>query len=188
MNNYLITKPAREPITLQQAKDHLNIDFNDDDALIEMIITAAREAVENYTGRILITSTRGHQRDCLDDVIELPHTAQSVTSIEYIDADGATQTLAQTEYDLDVNRTPARITRGYDKTYPSVRNTHNAVTITYVSGYGDNAQDVPAPLKSAMLLLIGHLYENREATAPISITEVPMATSYLIKPYRIYTL
>ena len=186
MNNYLITKPAIEPVTLQQAKDHLNIDFNDDDSIIELIIQTAREAVENKTGRKLITSTMGHQRDCFNSVMELPHTIQSVTEITYIDTDGVTQTLPATEYDVDVNRIPGRIMLAYDKTYPATRDEANAVTIEYVTGFGDTAQSVPSPLQHAMLLLIGHYYENREATAPININTVPMTIDFLLNPYRIY--
>lgn len=189
MNNYVITKPSREPVTLQQAKDHLNIDddFIDDDSIIELIIQTAREAVENKTGRKLITTTMGHQRDCFNSVMELPHTVQSVTEITYVDNDGATQILANTEYEVDVNRTPGRVMLAYDKTYPSTRNKSNAVTIKYVTGFGSNAQDVPSALQHAMLLLIGHYYENREATAPININTIPMSVEFLLNPYRIYS-
>jgi uncharacterized phiE125 gp8 family phage protein len=190
MNNYIITKPSIEPITLAQAKAHLNIDsdFTDDDAIIDLVIQTAREAVENKTGRKLITTTMGHQRDCFSAVMGLPHTVQSVTEITYVDTDGATQTLANTEYELDVNRAPGRVMLAYGKTYPSTRNKVNAVTIKYVTGFGDNAQDVPSALQHAMLLLIGHYYENREATAPININTIPMSVEFLLNPYRIYNL
>jgi len=186
MNNYLITKAAIEPVTLQQAKDHLNVDFSDDDSIIELIIQTAREAVENKTGRKLITTTMGHQRDCFSSVMELPHTVQSVSTITYVDTDGVNQTLAATEYDVDINRTPGRITLAYGKTYPATRDKVNAVTIEYITGFGDTAQSVPSALQHAMLLLIGHYYENREATAPININTVPMTVEFLINPYRIY--
>ena len=188
MNNYLITKPVREPVTLSQAKDHLNIDYPDDDAFLELLITTAREAVENQTGRKLISTTMAHSRDSFSAEMELPYTAKSVTTIQYIDADGATQTLAATEYVVDVNRTPARVTLAFNKTFPATQNTHNAVTITYVSGYGDNAEDVPAPFKQAMLLLIGNYHERREEGASLQIHSIPMGVKFLLNPYKIYLL
>lgn len=175
-------------ITIGEAKAHMNIDFSDDDALIEMIIGAAQDAVENETGRKLVTATVTQNRDAFATCMELDYTAQSVTSITYIDTDEATQTLAATEYDVDTDRTPALITLAYGKSYPSTLDTNNAVTITYKTGFGDNAEDVPAALRAAMLLLIAHLYENREATAPININTVPMTTKFLIAPYRLYNL
>ncbi len=37
----------------------------------------------------------------------------------------------------------------------------------------------------AMLLMVGQLYENREATSERTIKEVPLAYSYLLNSYRI---
>lgn len=180
-------QPAIEPVTLQEAKDHLNYTGSLDDSIIDFIIKTARETVENLTGRALITRTLELTTGCFSDVMELSKpTLQSVTSVAYIDTDGATQTLATSIYDVDAKSTPGAVRLGYDQSWPSIRSVYNAVTITYKAGYGDNAQDVPGPLKSAMLLIIGHLYENREATAPISINEVPMSVKFLIAPYRIY--
>lgn len=185
-SEFYVRKVIVQAVSLAQAKDQMNIDFSDDDALIDMLIEAARDAVQNETGRILINETLVQKRDGFDVAMELPYAAQSVTSITYIDTDGAVQTLAATEYDVDTDRTPALITLAYDKTYPDTRATHNAVTITYVSGYGENSQDVPSALRSAMLLLIAHLYENREATAPININDVPLTLKYLLGPYKLY--
>lgn len=180
-------QPLIEPITLQEAKDHLNFDGSLDDALIEFIIKTAREMVENLTGRALITRTLELTTDCFSDVMELPKPMlQSVPNVTYIDTNGAAQTLSTSVYDVDVKSTPGAVRLAYGQSWPSIRSVYNAVTITYTAGYGDNAQDVPSPLRSAMLLIIGHLYENREATAPISISEVPMSVKFLIAPYRIY--
>ncbi|WP_263079232.1 head-tail connector protein [Endozoicomonas sp. Mp262] len=37
----------------------------------------------------------------------------------------------------------------------------------------------------AMLLMVGQLYENREATSERTIKQVPLAYSYLLERYRI---
>jgi hypothetical protein len=45
---------------------------------------------------------------------------------------------------------------------------------------------VPFSLKSAMLLLIGHLYENREeVTVGVNANQLPKASEYLMNPYRV---
>lgn len=46
----LLTPPTAEPVSLVEAKLHLRVDFNDDDALITSLITAARQAAETITG------------------------------------------------------------------------------------------------------------------------------------------
>lgn len=182
-------QPLIEPITLQEAKDHLNITDDMDDSIIEFIIQSAREAVENMTGRTLINRTYEHSRTTLDNEICLPYPMlQNVSNIAYIDTDGAAQTLATSLYEVDTKRTPGRVVKAYGQAYPSVRDKINAVTITYVAGYGANAQDVPSPLRSAMLLLIGLWYENRESVIIGTISsELPMGVKFLIAPYIIYS-
>jgi uncharacterized phage protein (predicted DNA packaging) len=99
-----------EPLTLSEAKIHLRVDGEDEDALISSLITASREVVENYTGYTV------------DEIVEQ---------------------------------------RG----------------------------NFPESLKSAMKLLIGHLYANRESTIiGVSVSELPMASEYLMNPYRNYSL
>lgn len=53
----LLTAPAIEPITLADAKLHLRVDFDDDDDIITALIIVARQAVEEFVGRALITQT-----------------------------------------------------------------------------------------------------------------------------------
>ena len=48
MGYSVTTPPTSEPITLAEAKEHLNVDFTEDDTLIGAMIMAARTAVENY--------------------------------------------------------------------------------------------------------------------------------------------
>jgi len=44
---------------------------------------------------------------------------------------------------------------------------------------------VPPPILAAMKLLIGHLYENREATSEAKLTSVPLAVAALLAPWRV---
>lgn len=46
--------------------------------------------------------------------------------------------------------------------------------------------ELPAPLKHAILLLIGNFYSNRESVAFASASEIPLSYSYLLDLYKNY--
>jgi uncharacterized phiE125 gp8 family phage protein len=55
-----------------------------------------------------------------------------------------------------------------------------------VAGYGDDAEDVPQAIRQAMMLMIGHWYENREDTLGVgNIQRIPQGSEYLLWPYRV---
>jgi uncharacterized phiE125 gp8 family phage protein len=191
MGLQIVTPPAVEPVSLAEAKAHLRVDTTDDDSLIKSLIIAARAYCENYTGRQFITATLKLTLDGFpdaldkndlagdggyvikDDAILMPRPRLiSVTGITYIDMAGATQTLSSSVYKVDTQREPGRLGLAYNQTWPIARDEINAVAITFAAGYGASANDVPQTVKQAMLLLIGHWYENREAVNVGNITGV----------------
>jgi hypothetical protein len=58
---------------------------------------------------------------------------------------------------------PARLTPIYGGSWPQTQDVINAFTVRFTAGYGTTAASVPYDVKAAIKLLIGHLYENREA-------------------------
>ncbi len=181
----LVTAPAREPVTLQQAKDHIRVTGSDDDADIGQFINTAITRIEDLTHRALITRTYDLFLDCFESKILLPNPpAQTITTVKYLDTDGVQQTLAASVYKLDVNSHPARLVEAFEQIYPTVRLEINSVEIRYITGYGDNAEDVPEPLIQAILLMVGHFYNNREDTIPaVSLAHIPDGVRQLIAPY-----
>lgn len=168
----LVTPPTVAPLSLDETKAHLRVEFDKEDDLIRGLITGAREAFERETGRQLLTAT---WRLFLDrfprfdrEPIELPRPPlQSVSSIKYLDSAGAEQPWASSEYTTEALSGP-KAERGVvfpkpDKEYPVTRVIPNAVTIDFIAGYGDEAEDVPEEIKEVLLAWIGHRYENREA-------------------------
>ena len=184
------TEPTVEPVSLDEAKNHLKIDdFTDDDTLITSLITTARQWCEGFQNRAFITQTITVKLDKFPSgskPIRLPQPPASVvTSITYIDVDGDTQTLAASVYDVDTSSEPARIALAYNQSWPSIRGDINSVTIVFVAGYGAAAGSVPGPVKQAMLLLIGHFYEHREAVVDgVVVTKVPLAVESLLSMSR----
>lgn len=186
--------PTVEPITLDEAKLHLRVDDPSEDALIESLITAAREQAEEFTRRQLCTATWRMKLDWFpcdpnefgrSEIVLPKPPLQSVTSITYVDADGATQTLSSSLYTVDTSSEPARLVPAYGEVWPTPRSQADSVTVTFVAGYGA-ASAVPASVKAAMKLLIGHLYENRQSVVTGTITASLPVTESLLNPYRIF--
>ncbi len=186
----LTTGPASEPVTTAQAKAQLNVDFDTDDTYIDLLVAAARTTVENHTQRGLINQTWTLKLDDFPDTFTLPRAPlSSVTSITYIDGDGNSQTLATSVYDVDTQSEPGRVLLAYGQTWPTTRDQVNAVTVTYVVGYGSAASSVPEPFKHAIKLLVAHWYHQREAvTSNSAPREVPFTVDALLTPYRLWQI
>lgn len=185
----VVTPPADEPVSLAEAKKHCRIDTPEDDGLLTGYILGARQWAETYLRRALCTQTLELTLDCWPDEIVLPRPPhQSVTSINYVDGAGATQVLASSEYQVDLSSDSlaARIRPAYGKTWPTIRfDTFNAITVRYIAGYGGNPSNCPDAIRSAILLLLGHLYEHREDVVIGTIaTELPRGAKALLDPYR----
>lgn len=185
-----VSGPAVEPISLAEAKNHLRVDVTDDDVLIEASIESARGLAEIITRRALITQTWKYILDEFPsgDEIELPlPPLQSVTSITYKDQDGTASTFATASYIVDTDADPGKVVLAYNRSWPSTTlYPSGAVTIQFVAGYGDGAVDVPQMIRQAMLLMIGHWYENREAVVTTGAVpkEIPLAIEDLLWPWR----
>lgn len=189
----LVTGPSKEPLTLAEAKAHLHVDDTDSDGLISALIVAARQHVESYTRRQLIEQTWDYQLDafpcgCL--VVPLAPVS-AISSITYLDTAGATQTWSSSSYRTDLPDGPwaqrPRIEPVYGTNYPSTYGVMNAVAVRCVSGYGTKGTDVPHAILSAMKLLIGHWFANREAVNVGNIvTPLPLAVDALLWPFKVF--
>lgn len=188
----LVTPPYVEPISEDEAKAHLRVDTVDEDALITTLIGTAREYVEAFTGRALISQTWALKLDafpCDGAAIVLPKPpVTDVSSVIYVGTDGNDAAMAyQTDLPAGPKAQPGRLMPAYGSYYPATRSVFNAVTITFTCGYGDE-DDVPYALKAAMLLLMGHWYANREAVTIGSsiVASLPMAVDALLWPYKVF--
>lgn len=192
MKYQISSQPAVEPVSLSEAKDHLRIDGSDEDTYLATIITASRKYCEQYCNRAFITQTWLQYPSDFTDGIKLSiNPVQSVTSITYYDTDGNSQTLAANQYQVDLSADICRIYEAVNVDFPDVQDEKiNPITITYVSGYGDAATDVPMDIIHAIKLMISHLFQNREMInvgQGIS-TQIPMpdAVKVLLNNYRLF--
>lgn len=147
-----------EPVTTTDAKRRLHVDFTDDDADIDLMIKSARDHAEKYCNVRFASQTVEMKCDAFCDLARLPEApVSSVTSISYVDTDGAAQTLATSVYELRADALEAAIVTKYGQQWPAIQ-IGSRITVTAVVGYSD----APPAVKHAILLFIADAYENRE--------------------------
>lgn len=193
----LIQPPDSEPVTLDELKDHLRVEFIDDDERLASYIAAATKRLDGRDGRLgrcLKPQTWELVLDCFPkSMIDVPlPPLTGVTSINYIDGNGVTQLLAANQYVVDTDSEPGRIVPAEGVTWPATQDTVNAVRIRFDAGYPDTADvppktTVPEPIRQAIAELAGHYYEHREAVIVATgfVKELPLGVEDLISDYRI---
>lgn len=175
----VVTPPVLEPVTLARAKNYLRIDVADDDALVTDLITAARESVEAFLGRRIITATLNLLMDGFPGrrwftgagTIDVPFPRlQSVVTINYFDTAGVSTLLPSADYLVDTSSEPGRVTPSPDALiWPATEVRVNAVTVQFVAGYGTAVDDVPRGVRTAILLMVADMYEHRETQSEIRL-------------------
>ncbi|MDD5585629.1 MAG: head-tail connector protein [Alphaproteobacteria bacterium] len=198
----LAEPPASEPVTLAEIKAHARIDTDVDDALVSSLVIAARQWAEQYTRRAFITQT---WRLWLDDIpagnfVILPRAPlQSVDSVMVFDDSDAGTVWASGNYFADTAREPGRLALRLGAAWPVPGRAVNGLMIEYATGYGDEADAVPEPIRLAIKQLAAHWYEHRgeavimsssrhDAVANQAGVNVPMVIQALLGPYRLQRL
>lgn len=183
--------PVGSIISLVDVKRHIRVDDSDEDILIDALVKAATEYFDGFSGilgRALLTQTWQQSFSGFTDTMRLPvGNLISVTSVTYYDSSNAQQPLSSSVYTALSDSLGPYFTLKPAQAWPASYVRPDAVTVTWTAGYGPTASDIPAPIKHAIMLLVGHWYANREAVnveAGIVAAELPMAVDALIAPYR----
>jgi uncharacterized phiE125 gp8 family phage protein len=157
-------------ITLAEAKLFCRVEHFDDDALIDQLILSATKHVERVTGWALNPQTQQKSHKRVSEIIRLPHwPVNAVTDIERV---GTTTVSVASNFDVDLTERPARVTPIDGMTLAS----GEVIRISYTVG----SNDPPDDLRQAVLMLVAHWYENREAAVSGSTTsEVDMGVTRL---------
>lgn len=123
--------------------------------------------------------------------VELPRppmmqsgTATAVTITYTPSAGASTTTLDATTYRVDRQATPGVCRPLYGQTWPTHLVDQNSVTVTWWAGYSADGTSVPPPVKSAILMLVSHLWSNRDAAAETALTEVPFGVKAMLDTIR----
>ncbi len=158
----VVTPPTWPLVPVEELKSHLNIDFDDDNALLELYLETISEQIDGPSGdlnravspQVLLLTV-----DCFPrDGIELPYPpCTSVDWVKYTDPLGVEQTLSTDVYETATEGKYTWVRRQFEQEWPEVRRHPGSVSIQFQCG--------PATLskrdRQAIYLMGGDLYENR---------------------------
>jgi len=205
----VITPPAVEPVTVDQARRYCRIDSAYDDDLLAALITTARTLAEQYCNRAFITQTlqwtmafaQPHASgwpfvpsgpvfvlplwfnwaDVGGSWLELPRApTQEIASVALGQWNVSPDTVLTEGADYFVDTT---MQPGRFMLAQQPTNAQNHIAVQFIAGYGDAATAVPAPILTAILWIVAFLYENRGDTDAM----MPKAAQLMLSPFRLVT-
>ncbi len=179
------------PISVADARAHLRVKFSEDDDLIEAYIQAAVGVLDGWSGRLgrcLINqqwqqSFRGWPPD---RIFHLPFPDVSSVIVNYLPENGQNQEVSSDCYELLEGAAGSFVELNGSFSRPKLKPEAVApVTLTFTAGYGVSGDKVPAAIRHALLMIVGHFYENREDVVVGTIaTSLPQSSQILIAPFR----
>lgn len=209
----LIVKPLIQPISLDLAKEYLNIRIADTskDNLISLFIEAATQYAENLTRKDFIARTYRTFRDFFTEGAGIFFGQNfpgenyynigwllrrspliSVESVSYL-VGGITTLIANTVYYNTLEKNYSSIVLNEGQVWPSDKDrTMQSVIIDFRVGFGELQADIPAEIQNAILQIVSALYNNRgdcsQSGACDCATLAPIGAKSILMQNRIETL
>jgi uncharacterized phiE125 gp8 family phage protein len=183
----LTSAPAREPVSVFEAKQYLRVDSAVEDPVVASLILAARLHIQGALDIAMVTQswTLVIDRWPEDGRVAIPlGPLQSVDSVKVYDADDVAQTVSPETYVVDLSSLRPRVMRQAGAVWPRPGRAVNGIEIALTAGYGDTPDKVPQPIRQAVLMLAAHWYEQREPVVFETPDELPHGVAELLKPYR----
>jgi uncharacterized phiE125 gp8 family phage protein len=162
-------------LPLADAKAHLRVTHNDEDALIGQLRDAAIGHVERVSGVALAEGDWLWSARRFPPRVDLPMgPVSAVGDATYLDDSGVEQTYA------DARLVGSSAFPAVNGSWPTA---YDYAAVEFTAGLA--SPDEAPELIAAAKLLLGHLYENREAVNVGNIaTELPLGVQALIDTYR----
>tara|TARA_R100001129_G_scaffold87182_2_gene59403 strand:+ start:413 stop:1006 length:594 start_codon:yes stop_codon:yes gene_type:complete len=168
---------------LSALKEHLRVDFSDDDTYIALLLQNTVSYVEEYCGIKFGTTTYTAFWDYAYPVVLIGHKFESIDvsggalKLERLNDSGRYEDVPVADYTIDSNQNPLRIhmKSGFSSTSEinQYKMVFKAVNIS-----------PPKTVYQAALMIAGHFYENRQSVGGDRVYEVPLSSQHLLERYR----
>ncbi|WP_156108936.1 hypothetical protein [Hymenobacter sp. APR13] len=165
-----------EPVSIIEFKEYTRITTNADDTLIGLFLQTAREKVEAET-----------ERDYISKVKQATFKANTVPTVERSLVTGVTGYYTDLDdvynaYTYFVEYAKG-VTINNNRDYPIDYNMLPTYTITY--SVTVEPTDVPATIKTVIMMLGSDFYDNRGASTVIKQHDVAIKYKALLAPYKL---
>jgi uncharacterized phiE125 gp8 family phage protein len=182
MSVKVITPPTQQ-IPTAELRAQCRITGTAEDSLLVGYLEAAVGYAQHYTGRSIGQQTLELALDeWPDGAVELPRgPVLEVKSVKYIDADGNQQTMSSSLWALDdYDDQRSWLVRAVDTEWPALRSAANVIKVQYDAG------SVPGAVRQALLMLVAHMYSQRETSAPSAVYTVPLGVTDMLNTVRVW--
>lgn len=171
--------PAAEPISLHSAKAFLRIDHDDEDNLISTLITSARIHIESYLSASLILRRRRYEKSAPPQscLYLNHHPVKQIISVTTVSREGP-RLSDSSDYLVNLHARPVSL-----RWLKRHSRRLDAVIIDFEAGYGSSEDDVPMPIRQALMLMLAQSYERR-GDQDEGRHAIPMMAQALLMPYR----
>lgn len=173
------------PVPLDAVKQHLRMDdLSHEDSTITAMVMAATSNIEKQYGLALLTQTVTEYWSAFPSSSSEPmllriQPIQSITSVQYLDTDGLTQTWDSDEWNYGGFNGTTFIIPTPEFSWPSTWAAPNAVIVTYEAGFGDSPDNVPWDIAQTIKYMVADMDQKRE-DSPQTFTR---ASENLMRPY-----
>lgn len=184
----IVDAPLITPITIEEVKAQLRVEHDDDDTILTRLIdvAVAYTDVRGALGQAMITQKWAQwiNANPPQNVSLILGPVQNVTAVKYYDTDGVLQTDDINNYQVFGTDFATVISPKDSFTWPVSQQRSDAIKIEYEIGYGDEITSVPQTIRHALMLLIGHWYDNREQTGVDELSNIPFGYEEMLNLHR----
>jgi len=180
-----ITPPETEPVSITQLAQNLIMTTDTaeytgwESEQLQQHIRAARADAECYTGRYFAEQTVRYSCARFSTAVSLHQDTRAIVKWDYYDTENQRQTYPAEQYFLAGQQLMLKP----DSLVPEIYPRPDAVQIDL--SVGQNTENIP-DVQKAILLIASHWHENREASSPLTIKEVPLSYQYLLNSHKHY--
>lgn len=173
-----------DPLSLDDAKDFLEIGHDQDDTKIQAFINAAEDIFQRVSGHYLDEQKRRVEWDQVSHNITIPSTpVNSISSVEVLYQGSVQKSMSVDDFYLHGSN-PPNLRSIETLSFTAKRDTFR---VEFIAGY-DSKDDVPNGIYEVLKRMVADLHENRVSMDVASGTqahELPMDWKTLILPFKI---
>jgi uncharacterized phiE125 gp8 family phage protein len=179
----LTSAPAAAVLSLAGAKLQLGLTGTDGDSLLTDLIAQEAGRLDGRDGvldRALISQDWRLWMPRVPDspLVWLPLAPlQAVTEIGYVDPDGDAQVFPTSDYRV-LDGDPGAVELVSTAVWPATDVRHRAFYIDFTAGYGDAADDVPGPIRAALVLMVREAWHAVSRDPGLASATIPGVFSW----------